>query len=396
MQISKIEIEKYKTLENTLLELGTPISGSCVNLIAGINGCGKTSILDLIFNAFTSQIDQKNAKFKIYFDNNKILMHEPSMAQMSLIFNKDTGLQDSDINSTGMLPLYYNSKLNNNEQLLRLIYFPADIPSPMFQQQIHYAQIKNALGHKVVGASIMFMAENYIRDSILNNALNSNGATREDKINDAIQEFNKIFDGMDMVTELHGLSSSVEGNRPIFKTITGEDVYLPNLSSGEVLLYAKVATIMLMNPTNAIVLIDEPEMSFHPKWQRKIIKLYKNIPGNNQFILATHSPHILLSAYEDNIILMGKNKNKRKIEIEQFDKKPLSANINNVLKELMGAEFIDNSLKALQGDYRKLVEEGQETTENGLCIKNKILQHESEHSDFMQEMSFLAHLKKKK
>lgn len=396
MQISKIEIQKYKTLENTSFKFGVSSDESCITVIAGANGSGKTSILDLIFNAFTSQVDQMNASFKIYFDDDKILVHEPAMAQTSLIFNENTGTQDNEIPVSGLLPMYYLNKEDNNGQLLKLIYFPAEIPNQMFQQQISFSQIKNALGHKVLGASLLFMAENYIKDYIIDAALRSSKCSREEKIEDAVKEFNEIFNGMDMLTKLHGLSSPVEGNRPIFKTLTGEDVNLPNLSSGEVLLYAKVASIMLFNPKNAIILIDEPEMSFHPKWQKKITKLYKNIPGNNQFILATHSPHLLMSAYEDQIVLLTKNEEAFKINVEEFEKKPLSANINNILKELMGADYIDVELQELQAQYRELIEKGQEESEIGLEIKRKILKHESEDSEFILEMNFLAEMKRMK
>ncbi len=398
MQISKIEIQKYKTLENTNFKFGVSRDGSSVTVIAGANGSGKTSVLDLIFNAFTSQLDQINANFKIYFDENKILVHEPAMAQTSLIFNETTGLQDNDIPVSGFLPMYYlnKEKEDNDGQLLKIIYFPAEIPNQMFQQQIFFSQIKHALGHKVLGASLLFMAENYIKDYIIGNALKSSKSNREERISDAVREFNDIFDGMDMVTTLHGLSSIADGNKPIFRTLTGEYVPLSSLSSGELLLYSKVASIMLFNLKNAIVLIDEPEMSFHPTWQKKIIQIYKNIPGNNQFIIATHSPHILMSANEDRIVLLRKNKNEFKIDVEEFEKKPLSSNINNILKELMGADYIDIKLQKLQAEYRELVESGLEKSDKGIEIRSEILRYESEESEFILEMNFLSEMKRMK
>jgi predicted ATP-binding protein involved in virulence len=192
------------------------------------------------------------------------------------------------------------------------------------------------------------------------------------------------------------LSSIADGNKPIFRTLTGEYVPLSSLSSGELLLYSKVASIMLFNLKNAIVLIDEPEMSFHPTWQKKIIQIYKNIPGNNQFIIATHSPHILMSANEDRIVLLRKNKNEFKIDVEEFEKKPLSSNINNILKELMGADYIDIKLQKLQAEYRELVESGLEKSDKGIEIRSEILKYESEESEFILEMNFLSEMKRMK
>lgn len=42
-----------------------------------------------------------------------------------------------------------------------------------------------------------------------------------------------------------------------------------------------------------MVLIDEVDLHLHPKWQQNLIdKLTKTFP-NVQFILTTHSPHIV-------------------------------------------------------------------------------------------------------
>jgi predicted ATP-binding protein involved in virulence len=40
---------------------------------------------------------------------------------------------------------------------------------------------------------------------------------------------------------------------------------------------------------NAIVLMDEPEIAFHPDWQYQIVQDLLNWAPNNQYILATHS-----------------------------------------------------------------------------------------------------------
>lgn len=63
----------------------------------------------------------------------------------------------------------------------------------------------------------------------------------------------------------------------------------------------------MLEPENSIILIDEPELSLHPKWQERIIKVYERIGKNNQIIIATHSPHILGSVPKENIIILSKN-----------------------------------------------------------------------------------------
>ncbi len=44
--------------------------------------------------------------------------------------------------------------------------------------------------------------------------------------------------------------------------------------------------------TDSVVIIDEPEISLHPDWQRRLIPTLKSQNSRNQFILTTHSPFI--------------------------------------------------------------------------------------------------------
>ncbi len=50
--------------------------------------------------------------------------------------------------------------------------------------------------------------------------------------------------------------------------------------------------------TNGIIFIDEPELSLHVDWQRKLIQTLLEQNPTNQLVLATHSPFIY-SMYED-------------------------------------------------------------------------------------------------
>lgn len=69
--------------------------------------------------------------------------------------------------------------------------------------------------------------------------------------------------------------------------------------------------VCLLNPElcensqlKGIVLIDEIDMHLHPKWQWNIIRALSTIFKNVQFIIATHSPIVISSAKEANLILL--------------------------------------------------------------------------------------------
>jgi len=58
---------------------------------------------------------------------------------------------------------------------------------------------------------------------------------------------------------------------------------------------------------NTVYFIDEPELSLHPDWQRRLFPTLLKQQPSNQFIVATHSPFIY-SKYEDKELVMDPNK----------------------------------------------------------------------------------------
>lgn len=67
-----------------------------------------------------------------------------------------------------------------------------------------------------------------------------------------------------------------------------------NLSSGEQHFVIQLITLIIKADQGSLILIDEPELSYHPAWQMDYLKNLKRIANvrQYQFILATHSPQI--------------------------------------------------------------------------------------------------------
>ena len=72
------------------------------------------------------------------------------------------------------------------------------------------------------------------------------------------------------------------------------------LSSGQLQLLSMTKAVISSNP-NSLIMIDEPELSLHIDWQRKLINFMSEAFPNRRFIFATHSPDILYYQ-EDNVI----------------------------------------------------------------------------------------------
>lgn len=95
----------------------------------------------------------------------------------------------------------------------------------------------------------------------------------------------------------------IEEGRLLFKK--NEDILeFEDLSAGEKQLVTLFVYASLATERKAIIMIDEPELSLHVTWQRKLIK---NLLFNNkkiQYIISTHSPFII-SEYNDYIKKIG-------------------------------------------------------------------------------------------
>jgi predicted ATP-dependent endonuclease of OLD family len=83
----------------------------------------------------------------------------------------------------------------------------------------------------------------------------------------------------------------------------GEIIHYDGLSSGEKQLLIIFIETLLQKKEPYIFLTDEPELSLHIAWQRKIVPAIKELNPNAQIIAATHSPEVA-SRYKDSIFDM--------------------------------------------------------------------------------------------
>jgi predicted ATPase len=73
-----------------------------------------------------------------------------------------------------------------------------------------------------------------------------------------------------------------------------ENREIENLSSGEKQILILFTYIKFNNKIGKLFIIDEPELSLHPKWQENFLEGIKTImPDNTQLLFATHSPAIV-------------------------------------------------------------------------------------------------------
>ncbi|WP_167761375.1 AAA family ATPase [Duganella callida] len=73
----------------------------------------------------------------------------------------------------------------------------------------------------------------------------------------------------------------------------GENVPVQSLSSGEKQLIILLAHASLSKNKGGVVIVDEPELSLHLRWQEMLVDELVGGNKNNQYIFATHSPEIV-------------------------------------------------------------------------------------------------------
>ncbi len=83
-------------------------------------------------------------------------------------------------------------------------------------------------------------------------------------------------------------------------------VTLDRLSSGQLGILAFAGPIIFRDQPPDIVLIDEPEQHLHVRWQREILPALRALSPTTQYVVATHSEEILSAALaEERFILVG-------------------------------------------------------------------------------------------
>lgn len=80
-------------------------------------------------------------------------------------------------------------------------------------------------------------------------------------------------------------------------------ISITSLSSGEKQLFILLTEALLQKSITHIFIADEPELSLHIEWQRKILNALLDLNSNAQIIVATHSPEVA-GNFPGNIINM--------------------------------------------------------------------------------------------
>ena len=384
MKIEKVHIKNIKGIKD--LELSFKKNNKILDVIvlAGVNGSGKTTILESIKDSFNNtninydEPEKSNVNLDIFFEdfekNNIEEAEKISINEHKYKLFEFFHMLSSYTFYKGNSNSQYHLLAKKNENPPKIIYVPAEnkfenveTKSTTLSRDYNFINIINS---NIIGDIPSYIAtrRNYL-------ATIEEDLTMKEVTNKVVNEINSIFNILELDVKLKGFSKD-EKIMPVFENSAGEEFDINDLSSGEKQLFLRTLSIKMLEPKNSIILIDKPELSLHPEWQQRIIEVYKKIGENNQIIIATHSPHILGSVTSENIFILYRDEN-GKIEAKTGDELYSSYGqpVDRVLKDIMGlksirAPKIEKELEEL----RKLVDENKYDTKEFKEKYNNLLE----------------------
>jgi len=293
-----------------------------VNILAGINGSGKSTVLNLITGILRGgdfigigKVDEWIDEAEIAFNDNKTIQLISAKTPPSLkksmeqncthkfsIGRKDRvtticlkGFEEKNLKT--LLNIIKVIRISTFEQPLNIKdiseiqYLPekikTDLDYQIFELQRTYLSYQINLGKRVEQA---FLQSDQIDIKAKREEIYGNKELFLKIINQFFEQTGKIID-------------SDKNNEIVFRQ---EDKILTpyQLSSGEKQVLIILLSVLIQDNEPYILIMDEPEISLHVEWQEELIKVIRSLNNNVQVILATHSPSLVMNGWLDKITNM--------------------------------------------------------------------------------------------
>lgn len=106
----------------------------------------------------------------------------------------------------------------------------------------------------------------------------------------------------------------IDRNKNIYEILLTKEnkkFYLSQASSGEQEIINFLLGIFAFHIKNGLIIVDEPELHLHPKWQKELLELFIELSKTtkNQFIISTHSPTFINERSYNHVIRIYKGEN---------------------------------------------------------------------------------------
>ncbi|MEH1907928.1 AAA family ATPase [Nostoc sp.] len=379
MKVKRLKMQSFRGIGDLTLEfdLSEPI------VLIGINGVGKSSILDalsLLLSRFMDWIGGVSLKEEVRVFSELDISNKDILTRLSItillgggedyweISRSRNGVsQDSmhEMISSAANAIWRHWQNEPQYNLPLAVYYPVnravldislDIPNKTQFKQID-AYEKALTGSKNDFAIFFQWFRN--REDLESELLRDNRAYQDAQLEAVRQAISSL---------IPNFSKLRVRRSPLRMTVIKHDqeLIINQLSDGEKCLLAMVGDLArrlaIANPSlpdplqgSGVVLIDEIELHLHPKWQREIIPALTRTFPNCQFIVTTHSPQILSQVKPEGIYILEKT------DEGVVAKRPESSfgrDSNRILEDLMGVPERPQEIKESLLELFRLIDAG--------------------------------------
>ena len=337
MYLEKVNLKNYKAIKELEIDLKPGI-----NLLIGDNGTGKTSVLEglavelsgmfvNVTGVSTKNIVREDVRMMIETtgdSSTSVIYCEPISVGCSLKtcdekefswnrVKEEVSSTHTKIDDKGVCA-WMKKLTNQSDTILPLISFQSAARAWRVKRGDFGTELKKKLDDRRCGyigcldssMDVKSIQQWCMKQEIV--AVNKGkhiGGYETFKL--IISAFMKEINELDEAPEIY---YSPQFSELVYKD-SKEEMTISKLSAGYQSLLWMIMDlayrVCLLNPElrdrsqiKGIVLIDEIDMHLHPKWQWNIIKALSLTFEKIQFIIATHSPIVISSAKEANLILL--------------------------------------------------------------------------------------------
>jgi Predicted ATP-binding protein involved in virulence len=240
-----------------------------VNVLSGINGVGKSTILNKVVKSVNTNGDIINHLLKGVH-----ITAEPENAthvRFDIIRSLDSNLQQSLAEGEGFLRQALSALAGVGGGSL--------LDIQIYNLQRKYLDYQVNIGNRIIAE------------------LQQGNTDAAQHLSEPKKRFQDIVDDLFKETG----KKIVRTENEIRFTQIGETLLPYQLSSGEKQILAILLTVLVEDQQPYVLFMDEPEVSLHIEWQKRLIDLIQELNPNVQIILTTHSPAVIMSGWMDKV-----------------------------------------------------------------------------------------------
>ena len=240
-----------------------------VNILSGSNGAGKSTILNKVVKGLSA-----GGEFPSHMLKGVKLDVEPEDAKWiryDLIRSLDSNLQQTFSENTGFLTQAMTALAGVGAGSL--------LDMQLFQLQRKYLDYQVNIGNRII------------------EKLQAGDAEAAQQMSQKKTRFQDIVDELFSETGKKILRTANE----LQFTQIGEVLLPYRLSSGEKQILIILLTVLVEDNLPYVLFMDEPEVSLHLEWQKRLVDLCIELNPNVQIILTTHSPAIVMNGWVDSV-----------------------------------------------------------------------------------------------